>query len=110
MRAKYEKFSFQNAISAMGDMGWCPLSGCNSLADIDQEANTGRCQHCEYLFCLDCKTGAHPFKRCAINRVDLTDSSIMQEISEDNRKFEEQLTKLYMKLCTRKCPNPKCGV
>jgi len=91
MRAKYEKFSLQNDISAMGDMGRCPLSGCNSLSDIDQEANTGRCQHGEYLFCLDCKTGAHPFKRCEINQIDLTYSKIMQEISEENRKYEEKL-------------------
>ncbi len=92
----------------MGDLGWCPLPGCNSLADIDKNANSGRCQHCEFHYCLDCKNGVHPFKRCAVNRLDLLEDSFTQEIKEDNKKFEEMLTKLYMKFCTRKCP--KCGV
>lgn len=71
---KYEKFSLEHAISQMPDIGWCPIPGCKSLANIEKSENKGRCQHCEFLFCLDCKNGTHPFKRCQITRVDLDDS------------------------------------
>lgn len=69
--ALYEKQSLHNAIAQMEDLGWCPLPGCSSLANIERSENTGRCQHCEFLFCLDCKQGTHPFKRCALHRIDL---------------------------------------
>jgi hypothetical protein len=36
---KYEQFSLNNAIAQMDDLGWCPLSGCGSLANIDKESN-----------------------------------------------------------------------
>lgn len=69
--ALYEKQTLHNAIASMGDLGWCPLPGCNSLANLERSENTGRCQHCEFLFCLDCKQGTHPFKRCLVHRLDL---------------------------------------
>lgn len=68
---QYEKLGLHNAIAQMEDMGWCPLPGCNSLANYEKQKNTGRCQHCDFLFCLDCKESIHPFKRCSMNRLDL---------------------------------------
>ena len=40
---KYEKFSLEHAISQMDDIGWCPMPGCNSLANLEKSENTGRC-------------------------------------------------------------------
>ena len=40
---KYEKFSLEFAISQMEDIGWCPMSGCKSLANLEKSENTGRC-------------------------------------------------------------------
>jgi hypothetical protein len=40
---KYEKFSLNNAIAQMDDMGWCPLKGCGALANLEKEENSGRC-------------------------------------------------------------------
>lgn len=110
---QYEKFSLHNAIAQMDDMGWCPLQGCTSLAIYDLQENTGRCQHCEFLFCLDCKKAAHPFKRCLINRIDLNQQKYeeeIKEINERNQEYEKQLTAIFFKYCTKPCPNPKCKV
>lgn len=87
---QYEKFSLLAAIAQMDDIGWCPLAGCNSLANLEKAENTGRCQHCEFLFCLDCKGSAHPFKRCQITRVDLDETmrSEIEEINRSNKIFE----------------------
>lgn len=68
---KYESLSLSHAIEQMDDLGWCPLPGCGSLANIDKESNQGKCQHCDFTFCLDCKERYHPFKRCLIHRIDL---------------------------------------
>jgi len=92
----------------MEDMGWCPLIGCNSLANVEKAENTGRCQHCEFLFCLDCKNGAHPYKRCLLNRLDVSNNlspSELKQILETNKKLEAELTALFMKFCTKPCPN-----
>lgn len=40
---KYEKFSLEHAISQMDDIGWCPMPGCKSLANLEKSENTGRC-------------------------------------------------------------------
>lgn len=40
---QYEKFSLLAAIAQMDDIGWCPLAGCNSLANLEKAENTGRC-------------------------------------------------------------------
>ncbi len=69
MLDKYEEFSVQSAIEAMDDMCWCPVPTCGSVAAI--ESNSGRCQHCDFHFCLDCKQHVHPYKRCLVNRLDL---------------------------------------
>lgn len=42
-RDRYETLSVKNAIAEMDDIGWCPISGCGSIANIDREDNTGRC-------------------------------------------------------------------
>ena len=70
-KEKYEQLSLTNAIAEMDDVGWCPISGCGSIANIDRDDNTGKCQHCEFHFCLDCKEHVHPFKRCKIHRLDI---------------------------------------
>jgi len=44
--------SIKHAISQMDDVGWCPLNGCGDLATIDKELNMGKCQHCDFMFCL----------------------------------------------------------
>ena len=96
----------------MDDIGWCPMPGCKSLANLEKTENTGRCQHCEFLFCLDCKNSAHPFKRCQITRVDLDDSlkSEIEVINKQNKEYEEKLNQLYFEYCTKRCPNAKCQV
>ena len=38
---KYEQFSLVNAIAQMDDIGWCPLTGCESLANIQKSENFG---------------------------------------------------------------------
>ena len=67
---KYDQMSIKHAISQMDDVGWCPLNGCGDLATIDKELNMGKCQHCDFMFCLGCKDRYHPFRRCSINRID----------------------------------------
>ena len=109
-RERYEQLSLNNAIADMDDVGWCPVQGCGSIANIDKEDNTGRCQHCEFHFCLDCKDHVHPFKRCKINRLDLMDKfkSAADSIQTENLRYESMLTDLYFKKCTKLCPNPRC--
>ena len=109
---RYEQYSLQSAIEAMDDMTWCPLTACGSVAVIDVEDNTGRCQHCEHHFCLDCKQHVHPYKRCLIHRIDLIAEyrDLMAEITETNKLNEAKLNELYMKHCCKRCPNGKCGV
>jgi hypothetical protein len=96
----------------MEDMGWCPLPGCTSVANHDKDDNTGRCQHCEFLFCLDCKKSAHPFKRCFLNRVDINPKHAgdIKEINSRNLEYAQQLSQIFIKYCTKPCPNPKCRV
>ena len=76
----------------MDDMGWCPL--CNALANIHKDENCGKCTHCNLSYCLDCKTRVHPFKRCAINRLDLLIEfkERLDAINEENVKNEKALT------------------
>mmetsp|Transcript_10662 Transcript_10662/g.17919 ORF Transcript_10662/g.17919 Transcript_10662/m.17919 type:complete len:310 (-) Transcript_10662:395-1324(-) len=111
---KYEKLSLDNAIAKMDDMGWCPLPSCAQISDVDKSANQGKCTFCDFVYCLDCKERVHPFKRCLINRLDLKEEFLqrqdIREISEQNQRSEEILNKLFMKHCTKSCPNPKCGV
>ena len=111
-RDRYEQLSLKNAIAEMDDVGWCPVLGCSSIANIDRDDNTGRCQHCEFHFCLDCRDHVHPFKRCKINRLDLMDKfkSAADEVKAENAKYESMLTDLYFKKCTKLCPNPRCQV
>jgi len=40
---EYEKFSLHFAIAQMDDLGWCPLEGCTSIANLERSENTGRC-------------------------------------------------------------------
>jgi hypothetical protein len=94
----------------MDDIGWCPQETCTSLANLDLDENTGRCQHCEFLFCLDCRESVHPYRRCPANRIDLVEDSQLDKIAADNKQYEEVLNQLYMKFCTKRCPNIKCGV
>jgi len=98
---KYEQFSVNNAIAQMDDMGWCPMKGCGSLANIEKAENSGKCQHCEFYFCLDCKNRVHPFKRCDLNRVDLLmmdkNNSDFLETQEGNAKAAEALMNLFIK-------------
>jgi IBR domain, a half RING-finger domain len=77
---KYEQMALNHAISQMDDLGWCPLNGCGSLATIEKDINQGRCQHCDFTFCLDCKDRYHPFKRCILNRLDL--GNVLAETAE----------------------------
>merc|ERR1712013_570457 len=64
MREKYDTLCLKNAIEQMDDMCWCPLPTCGAIANVEKDDNSGRCQHCEHHFCLDCKEHVHPFKRC----------------------------------------------
>ena len=112
MREKYDNLMLKNAIEQMDDMCWCPLPQCGALAVIEKEDNVGRCQHCDHRFCLDCKEHVHPFKRCMANRIDLLVQykGKINEIVESNKKMEDRLNEIYIKQCTKFCPNPKCGV
>ena len=98
----------------MDDMGWCPLKNCGQLAHIDKSKNQGRCTFCDLIFCLDCNERSHPFKRCKIHRLDLLESFKSTDdylrIIKTNQASEDALNKLFMKHCTKPCPNPKCGV
>ena len=110
MLDKYEKFSIHNAIAQMDDMGWCPLVGCGALANLEKENNYGTCQHCDYTFCLDCKNRYHPFKRCALNRVDLLMEATEEfdEMKQNNAKAANDLMNLFFRWCAKECPNHKC--
>ena len=112
MQKEYEEYSLHAAIAQMEDIGWCPMPGCKSIANIERAENVGRCQHCEFLFCLDCRQGAHPYKRCSKNRIDLNElyQSEIKEIEQSNKENALKLTQLYLKYCTKPCPNPKCHV
>ena len=107
---EYEEYSLHAAIEQMDDIGWCPLPGCKSIANIEKAENVGRCQHCEFLFCLDCRQGQHPFKRCPKNRVDLQDrfADDIKQINLQNKEYALKLSQLFIKYCTKPCPNPKC--
>ena len=96
----------------MDDMCWCPIPTCGSIAVVEKNENSGRCQHCEHHFCLDCKQHVHPFKRCLVHRIDLLAeyADMIADINEKNLVMEARLTEIYMKHCTKRCPNPKCGV
>jgi hypothetical protein len=39
MVQKYEKFSLHNAIAQMEDLGWCPITGCGSIANVERSEN-----------------------------------------------------------------------
>lgn len=114
MYKKYEKLSVDNAIAQMDDMGWCPLPTCSQIANIDKFSNSGRCTFCDFHFCLDCRERTHPFKRCIVHRLDIQESFQKNEdilaILKRNHASEEVLNKLFMKYCTKSCPNNKCGV
>jgi len=47
-----------------------------------------------------------------VNRVDLLVeyAGMMAEITERNKLMENRLNEIYMKQCTKPCPNAKCGV
>ena len=111
---KYEKLSLENAIANMDDMCWCPLPTCKQLAVVEKKENYGKCTFCDFKFCLDCKERHHPGKRCPLNRIDLMkdmfENEEIQCIIERNKHSEDILNKLYIKHCTKSCPNPKCGV
>lgn len=113
---QYEQVSLENAISQMDDMGWCPLSSCSQLAHIDRPSNSGTCSFCQFHFCLDCKQHYHPFKRCAILRVDMQENlneNVQEQVNEiirNNEESEDILSRLFIKLNTKSCPNPKCRV
>jgi len=111
MLEKYEEFSVQNAIADMDDMGWCPIPTCGSIAMIEVNENSGRCNHCEHHFCIDCKKHVHPGKRCYIHRIDMLVeyAPLMTEITEKNTLMENRLNEIYFKNCTKPCPNKKCG-
>lgn len=105
---KYEQFSLNNAIAQMGDLGWCPLAGCGSLATIEKDKNFGKCQHCDYMFCLDCRERYHPYKRCLVNRLDLYDLITKEDkesLDNSNKIAEAALNELFFRLCTKYCPN-----
>lgn len=73
---KYEQFSLSNAIAQMDDLGYCPIVGCGSLgslATIERDKGFGKCQFCDFMFCLECKERYHPYKRCMVYRLDLFD-------------------------------------
>jgi hypothetical protein len=95
----------------MDDMGWCPV--CGALADLNKGENSGRCQHCDFYFCLDCKNKVHPYKRCAIHRLDFLmdqkQSSEFDAITAGNKQAEVNLMNLFFKHCCKSCPNPKCS-
>jgi hypothetical protein len=114
MREKYETFSVNNAIANMDDMGWCPNETCGAIAQIEKEENSGRCQHCDFYFCLDCKNRVHPFKRCDINRVDLmqkyTTTVESEKIESENKLAAQALMALFWRHCSKECPNHKCCV
>lgn len=97
----------------MDDLGWCPLPGCGSLATIEKDQNFGKCQHCDFMFCLDCRERYHPYKRCSINRLDLFDlitEDDKETLALRNKKAEEALNHLFFKYCAKYCPNLKCGI
>ena len=89
----------------MDDLGWCPLNGCGSLATIEREQNQGKCQHCDFTFCLECKQRYHPFKRCLINRLDLNEmlveAQLIEDIHERNKKAEDILNTIFLKYCAK---------
>jgi len=108
---KWENLSFRNAIDEMDDMGWCPIPNCATLAHIYKDKNYGQCQHCEFVFCLDCKQKNHPFKRCWINRLDtedMLDEAELEGVEIRNQRAQEILNNLYFKHCCKQCP--KCGL
>lgn len=97
----------------MDDLGWCPLAGCGSLATIEKEYNFGKCQHCDFMFCLDCRERHHPYKRCLVNRLDLFElisEAQQDEINHKNKRAEEALNALFFRYCAKYCPNLKCGI
>jgi hypothetical protein len=69
---KCTTFSFNQAIEAMEDFGWCPNAQCNSPAEIDRPKNFGQCTQCRLQFCLTCKDRYHFFKRCPALKVNIT--------------------------------------
>lgn len=110
---KYEQFSLNNAIAQMDDLGWCPLPGCGSLATIEKDFNFGKCQHCDLMFCLDCKERFHPYKRCLVNRLDLHNLITGDDYDSyihKNKLAEAALNAIFYKYCSKFCPNIKCGI
>jgi len=97
----------------MDDLGWCPLAGCGSLATLEKEEGYGKCQHCDFMFCLACKERYHPYKRCLVNRLDLVDlikKDDKEELDNKNKIAEAALNELFFRLCAKYCPNLKCGI
>lgn len=97
----------------MDDLGWCPLPSCGSVATLEKDGNYGKCQHCDFMFCLDCKERYHPYKRCLINRIDINNlisEAEKESLDKKNKVAEKILNELFFKLCTKYCPNLKCGL
>ena len=112
----YEKVSLENAIGQMDDMGFCPIESCKQLAHIDKNSNSGLCSFCNFRYCLDCKAQYHPNKRCGIHRIDKLErlneetKVKVEDLIAQNENSAEILSKLYMKIHTKRCPNGKCSV
>ncbi len=65
------------------------------------------------MFCLDCKERYHPYKRCLVHRLDLINlisNDEKEKIDSKNKISEAALNELFFRLCTKYCPNIKCGL
>lgn len=65
------------------------------------------------MFCLDCRERYHPYKRCLVNRLDLYDlisKADREALDNSNKIAEAALNELFFRLCTKYCPNIKCGL
>ena len=83
----------------MDDMTWCPIPECGSIATVEPGENRGQCQHCEHVFCIDCKRHVHPGKRCYLHRIDLQDEfkDLIRDINDRNAQLEARLNEIYFK-------------
>jgi ariadne-1 len=94
LKAKYESFSIEKALSGMNDIIYCPTADCSTAYIRDPENHDMRCIKCGNNFCADCKKKPHP---------DIPNCSDVEQVT---KLRDEVASEAWIAGYTKPCP--KC--